>query len=72
MIELALLGILLGLLWIGWELHRIANKFDAIQTGLTSVEDSVTTAGTNIANVIDMQAASIKDEIAEIGNKLPD
>ena len=24
MIELAILGVLLALLWIGWELHRIA------------------------------------------------
>jgi hypothetical protein len=71
--------VLFALLWIGWELRRIANhaadcsdKFDAVQTGITNVEDGVTTAGTDIVDAINMQAAIIKDEILEVENKLPD
>jgi hypothetical protein len=70
---------LLALWWIGWELHRIANhtadcsdKFDAVQTGITSVEDGITMAGADIVDAINSQASDINQDILAVENKLPD
>ena len=77
MFELSALGILAALLWIGWELRRIAHyaaecsdELDSIKTAITDsitdVGQKVSEAGTDIANRID----AVKQEIFEVGDKL--
>ena len=79
--------VLFALLWIGWELRRIAkyaaecaDEIDSMQTEVTDrittigtdVVDAITTAGTDIVNTINSQAAEIDKSIWAVENKLPD
>ena len=77
MLELLALGIFIALLWIGWELRRIAHyaaecsdELDSIKTAITDsitdVERKVSEAGTEIAKAVD----AVKQEIFEVGEKL--
>jgi hypothetical protein len=76
-LELLALGIFIALLWIGWELRRIAHyaaecsdELDSIKTAITDsitdVERKVSEAGTEIAKAVD----AVKQEIFEVGEKL--
>jgi hypothetical protein len=79
MIEIGILGIFLALLWIGWELHRVAHyvaecsdELDSVQTEIIDVKDEITTAGRDVVDAINSQAADIKQDILAVENKLPD
>jgi hypothetical protein len=76
-LELLALGTFIALLWIGWELRRIAHyaaecsdELDSIKTAITDsitdVGQKIGEAGTDIANKID----AVKQEIFEVGDKL--
>jgi hypothetical protein len=75
--DLVLIVIAVALLWIAWELRRIAHyaaecsgELDSIKTAITDsitdVGQKVSEAGTDIANRID----AVKQEIFEVGDKL--
>jgi hypothetical protein len=72
-LELLALGIFIALLWIGWELRRIAHyaaecsgELDSVQTAITDVEGKISEAGTEIANAVE----TVKQGIFEVGDKL--
>lgn len=77
MIETGILGIFVALLWIGWELRRIAryaaecsDELDSIKTvisdSITDLERKVDESGAEIAKAVD----TVKQEIFEVGEKL--
>lgn len=79
MIEIGILGVFLALLWIGWELRRVARcvaecsgELDSVQTEIIDVKDEITTAGRDVVDAINSQAAEIKQDILAVENKLPD
>lgn len=79
MTEIGILGIFVALLWIGWELHRIARyvaecsgELDSVQTEIIDVKDEITTAGRDVVDAINSQAAEIEQNILAVENKLPD
>ncbi len=65
-------GVILFPLWtipLQNKLDLVWHKLDAFQAG---VENEITSNRTEIVQAIDAQTTGIKDEIIEIGNKLPD
>jgi hypothetical protein len=78
-IEIGILGIFVALLWVGWELHRVAHyiagcsvALGSVQTEIIDVNDEITIAGRDVVDAINSQAAEIKQDILAVENKLPD
>jgi len=76
-VQAGLVVMLLALLWIGWELRRIANyvaecsdELDTIQARVSNIEDGVTTAGADILHAINTEATAVTAALLEIENKL--